>query len=786
MTLLHTFRSFIALLLIVQLLLPVSANDPAAVSAVDLYEQRRYEEAAGELATFRNRDEAAFLKGNFALLSARIAEREGRIATAFEEFAGVSTGDAAVKQIIDGRMSQVARSTGNPLLERLLLRDAVLVLPRNEVAYSAQERIAKNAAEIKNLGEAAAALAMPVLPKGSASSPRRDLAGEFGEILLQQGKTSEARAVFEKLLAESPDVKQPDDASLRAVTNLDVIDAGTDDRSVTAPKLSEVEHMRRGGVFQFNREFAAARRHYLAVLNEHPDSGSVAEAIFQIGRGYTQSQDHSEAIKWYERILEIYADSSFAKDALLQAASAYARVGKTRESTSRYRSFISKFPNDERLDRAYLNIVDVSRDAGDEVSAMSWCDRTAEAFRGKRAEAQAVFAKARILLARQEWQLALAELERLDTFVDLGGYNVPGGMTKKEVTFLKAATLEKLKRVGEAVEVYLSLPEGRNEYFGMLATERLQKLSEGKESSEAVRQKSDTLETALDSKNAEERFYAASALLRLYPASEFGAKARSVRDAAAATLPRFKQVAKEAERPSGSKDIFSTLSIYDDAILLRSPNATGVNSAEVFAKGGRADLALAVVDPIWKNAPADLPPDLIPAGQASLLYPAPFADELLAAADLNKVDPRMLLAIMRQESGFRADVKSVAAARGILQFIPSTALRIAAAAKIDNFAIDDLFYPPTSIKLAGNYIGELSRQFPNQPEAVIASYNGGDDNMKRWLGRSRSDDPGFYVAEIMFSQTKDYVIKVMSNYRMYRLIYDERLRPHSTAASVSR
>jgi hypothetical protein len=38
----------------------------------------------------------------------------------------------------------------------------------------------------------------------------------------------------------------------------------------------------------------------------------------------------------------------------------------------------------------------------------------------------------------------------------------------------------------------------------------------------------------------------------------------------------------------------------------------------------------------------------------------------------------------------------------------------------------------------------------------------------------------------MFSQTKDYVIKVMSNYRMYRLIYDERLRPNSPAASIGR
>jgi soluble lytic murein transglycosylase len=784
-TLLRTFRVSIAFALIAQLLLPVSANDPAAVSAVDLYKQRRYQEAAGELATFRARDDAAHRKGNFALLSARIAEREGKLASAIEEFAVVTSVDAAAKQVIDGRMSQIARSTGNALLERLLLRDAVFDGRETGSAYHAQERMAKNAVETGNFGEAAATLAGPAMTKGSSSNARRDLEAVYGEVLLKQQRTAAAREIFEKTAAGSPDPKQPDDASLRAVTNLDIIDAGTDS-AAAMPSLSEKEHMRRAAVYQFNREFQSARRHYLAVLNSYPDSESVPEAIFQIGRGYTQSQDPSEALKWYERILEIHTASPFAKDALLQAASAYARVGKTRESIARYRRFIDLYPGDERLDRAYLNIVDVSRDAGDETAAMSWCDRTAEAFRGKRAEAQAVFAKARILLARQEWQRALAELEKLSGFSDLGGYSVPGGTTKNEAVFLKAATLEKLKRHGDAIDVYLMLPEGRNEFFGMLATEKLRKLAGDKASSAAAGQKLAELSAKLDAKNAEERFTAASAILRIDPASSFAVKARNVRDASAKALPRFKAIPNFTEKPPDAKDVFSTLGLYDDAILLSSANGAGIRDAEVFAKGGRADLALAVIDPIWKNLPADLPPDLIPAEQAFLLYPTPFADELLAASDANKVDPCMLLAIMRQESGFRADVKSVAAARGILQFIPSTALRIAAAAKIENFALDDLFYPPTAIKLAGSYVGELSRQFPNQPEAVIASYNGGDDNMKRWLGRSRSDDPGFYVAEIMFSQTKDYVIKVMSNYRMYRLIYDERLRPNSPAASFSR
>ncbi len=49
--------------------------------------------------------------------------------------------------------------------------------------------------------------------------------------------------------------------------------------------------------------------------------------------------------------------------------------------------------------------------------------------------------------------------------------------------------------------------------------------------------------------------------------------------------------------------------------------------------------------------------------------------------------------------------------------------------------------------------------------------------MKRWLTRSRSSSPDRYVPEIGFSQTKDYVYRVMANYRVYQYLYDERLRP---------
>ena len=70
------------------------------------------------------------------------------------------------------------------------------------------------------------------------------------------------------------------------------------------------------------------------------------------------------------------------------------------------------------------------------------------------------------------------------------------------------------------------------------------------------------------------------------------------------------------------------------------------------------------------------------------------------------------------------------------------------------------------------------------PEAVAASYNGGDENVARWVARARSNDPDRYVLEIGFAQTKDYVYRVMSNYHAYQRLYSSQLQPPEGVAKT--
>ena len=71
--------------------------------------------------------------------------------------------------------------------------------------------------------------------------------------------------MFTKLLMQMPDASRPDDFALTAVRELDSLD-----KSAGTAKLSEPEHLIRASVYQFNRDFAAARAHYQTLIDRIP------------------------------------------------------------------------------------------------------------------------------------------------------------------------------------------------------------------------------------------------------------------------------------------------------------------------------------------------------------------------------------------------------------------------------------------------------------------------------------------------------------------------------------
>lgn len=156
-------------------------------------------------------------------------------------------------------------------------------------------------------------------------------------------------------------------------------------------------------------------------------------------------------------------------------------------------------------------------------------------------------------------------------------------------------------------------------------------------------------------------------------------------------------------------------------------------------------------------------------------YPTPYAADVVFYSKKHKIDPRFVLAIMKQESSFRPGVKSPSAARGLLQLVYDTALKYNKKAGFPNFTADDLYQPKVNIAIGTEYLADLKKQFGSLNEAIAASYNGGEDNAARWLNRSKPKEPAIFASEVGFAETKHYVFKVMANYRIYKALYDENL-----------
>ncbi|MCM3900199.1 MAG: transglycosylase SLT domain-containing protein, partial [Pyrinomonadaceae bacterium] len=569
-----------------------------------------------------------------------------------------------------------------------------------------------------------------------------------------------------------------------------------------------------------------ARRHYLALVERYPQSPTLANALYQTGRGFYLQLKYDEALKYFQRVLDQFPDSMSARDALAFTAGTYNRLKRTDEAVAAYRRFIERFPDAPSPERTYLNIVDSLHEAGRHKEALDWVQQTRTRFNGQIGDTLALFAQTRIHLAQGAWQEVVSDTNGLRGRSDLGGTRVPGGTTPQELTFLRGYALEQLGRTNEAISEYLSIPDGRNEYYGKRSTERLLAIGADAKTRPILEIRAKALraaaETAINNGQADQGRRSAQDGLRVIDDAARRDEILALVLRAYQTLPTFKlpsfnlltlgrqdlttkaqPVGDEPSHQALAEELFF-LGLYDEgvpefaaarseasatvtkdlsqAVTPPEKPATAASQSDLdytlaiySLRGGLANRAVRFGEQLWKNIPADYVLELAPRELVDLLYPSPYRESLLRHAPARGVDPRFVLSIARQESRFQPDAKSIAAARGLMQFIPETSSDMARQLGLSDFTQDNLYNPDIAVQFGSQYLASLFKQFPAQPQAVAASYNGGPENVARWIGRSRSNEADRYVPELGFAQTKDYVFKVMTNFWIYQELYDEKL-----------
>ena len=162
----------------------------------------------------------------------------------------------------------------------------------------------------------------------------------------------------------------------------------------------------------------------------------------------------------------------------------------------------------------------------------------------------------------------------------------------------------------------------------------------------------------------------------------------------------------------------------------------------------------------------------------STMYPHAYAQAVIQAAKSHRIAPDLIWTLMNIESAFNPDSVSVASAYGLLQIIPVTGYKIAAALHRDAFGPYDLIQPEVSIAMGTWYFAQVLHKFKGYATLSMAGYNGGPHQVARWLtayaGKMEHDA---FIELIPFQEARNYVKKGMA-----RMLIFYRIDAHQPTA----
>lgn len=167
---------------------------------------------------------------------------------------------------------------------------------------------------------------------------------------------------------------------------------------------------------------------------------------------------------------------------------------------------------------------------------------------------------------------------------------------------------------------------------------------------------------------------------------------------------------------------------------------------------------VAIVPPVEAFQPTYAPPVSADDGEAGDVeavlalrprsYSTSFDGKIAAAARTHRVDPLLLHAVIKQESGYRDRAVSHAGARGLMQVMPATGRSLG----VNN--PQHLFDSEVNINAGAKLLSQLWHNLGGNLDLVLAAYNAGEGAVRKY---------GMSVPP--YRETRDYVSKVKANYR---------------------
>ncbi len=152
-------------------------------------------------------------------------------------------------------------------------------------------------------------------------------------------------------------------------------------------------------------------------------------------------------------------------------------------------------------------------------------------------------------------------------------------------------------------------------------------------------------------------------------------------------------------------------------------------------------------------------------------YPVKYTGAVTAQARAYDLDPHLVYAVIRTESGFRPEATSSMDARGLMQLTPDTFHWVRYRLGETGAADPALLYDPEENIRYGTATLSLLLQRFCSPREALAAYHAGWGSVAGWLEDSRYSEDGQSLDDIPFGDTNAYVDKVLRTAEIYRRLY---------------
>ena len=586
--------------------------------------------------------------------------------------------------------------------------------------------------------------AIPILTRALDVHKQTPLELLLAEAYQRTGKLSEAAVAFQEIYYRFPSAPQ-------AAVAGSALKALQSSLGASYPAPSEELRWARAGGLEKVSQFSAALSEYDALLKDLPGSASVA--AWRLGR--------DRCLLGLGRSSEALADLSSAgwpagdpdEERNLLLVRANSRIDNQSGMLAALDHLSGAYPSSSSVAAALESVSFFFLRQGDWPGATPYFSKLADQFPGSD------------LAAKAEWEVAWAAYlagqaddakRRFEAYVE----RYPSSPRVGAALYWLGRLAEDQRHAAEAGAFYRLLQSKLdNNYYSLRAGERLKMLGLSAESAGQGRGSASPVDPARLSEVPPGILAAALKTptpdpANLCPAAEPSADERSALTLADLSLPDLAE-----------HDLRSRLEA-----AMGSPDEKRLRLALARLQRDRLEYDHATL-----NAKRALPdysdydlPDL-PGEFWNLLYPKAFWDLVRRDAYANRLDPYLVMALIRQESGFNPKAVSARNAHGLMQLIPPTARVVAREGRgRRRVTRGNLADPSFNLRTGCRYLSEMIREFNGSIEEALAAYNAGPDRVKLWVNARSYPEPAAFVESIPFPETRGYVEVVLRDELIYR------------------